>query len=127
MTDRSRWECQVGDLWYRAECDGRYLRYDEYTVVKTTPCGVWLVRGNAVPAVTWNSINLALFYAKWIPGSGKWASPTKEQALERLRRRTASYVWHCRRRLREAEERARCLEHSGSQTREDGYRRCAIR
>lgn len=104
---------KAGDIWYRAECDGRYLRYDEYTVVKTTPFGVWLVRGDVarhVGVVIWDANNRKFFFAKWIPACGKWASPTKEAALERLRRRTISYVRHCRRRLRQAEERARCLE-----------------
>lgn len=100
---------EVGQTLYRARhrkhwaqsADGgerQYVEYVEFEVLRLTECGAW-IRQKA----SWARKE------KWITPQTVYVWSTKEDALESLKIRTRKYVGHCRRRLREAEERARNL------------------
>lgn len=102
-------EARDGVLW-RARVqvygDGRAtVRYDKWTVIDTTPEGVWL-RGEYGHGKTWRTRQT------------RFASKTKREALAHLIARKRSHVKHSRRRLRDAElalreSEAHAFKHSG--------------
>ena len=68
---------------FRADIEGlaggRSVCYEAHEVVRSTTCGWWIAH-----PVTGKE--------RWT--NGKWASTTKEEALERLKSRTKSYLRH---------------------------------
>lgn len=97
----------LGQVLYRAWVLPRaaVIWYEEYVVEKVTDSGAWVL-----PKRTEGTFSSAApVERRWVSWRGKWCSATKEQALERLKARTASYVRHCRRRLKDAEARAKVL------------------
>lgn len=97
-----------GQILYRAKIrtGSNYVEYDEYLVMRSTPKGGWVRRcyGEAhQPRYAEDTKD------RFVLVGGRWCSPTKEKALERLRRRNARYVTLSRRQLREAERRAQLL------------------
>ena len=102
----------LGQTLYRAEAyitqthlgPRGSLWYDPFTVVKVTPKGAW-----AMPETLAYKFDLEQNPkkqgARLILNCGRWCSPTKEEALERLKARSASHVKHSRRRLKDAEAR----------------------
>lgn len=101
------WE--KGDTLYRAVAHGyenAWVYYEEFEVVKVTPCGGWLERRYPAdeirptddgPQRTWRAFGTF------------FASPTKEEAKRRLVARTRCWVKHAKRRLVNAEARLSCL------------------
>lgn len=68
--------------------------YERYVVTKVTPKGAWVTRFGP---------------ERWVSATGKWCSPTKAMAKDRLRARTVAYLRHAHRRLKDAEARAEVL------------------
>jgi hypothetical protein len=100
---------EVGQILYRASVPDRsdHVWFDRFRVIKATPKGGWISHDLT------NEITIANFadlLPKWVPLDAKFCSVTKEIALDRLKARTRSYLKHCRRRMAEAERRARVLE-----------------
>lgn len=92
-------------LLWRAEAsyDANCVEVQGYPIIAVTPKGWWILRhphiaSEEVPAKP---------LRRWT--NGKWASPTVEEAIERLRARSRAYLSHCRRRLKQAEARCRLL------------------
>ena len=100
----------VGDIWYRAtvNSDNTTLRYEEWVVVATTPQGIWVSL----------RIGASTYHRRWYSLSTRKISRTKEEALQRLIRRTSSWVGHARARLEQAEARYAAL--TGGRVREAG-------
>lgn len=93
----------LGQELYRAVVRGQNIYYEHFVVQKVTAAGAWVIpRTDDFCLVSTEG-------RRWVSGRGKWCSATKEQALKRLKSRTASYVRHCRRRLKDAESRAKIL------------------
>lgn len=108
MTSRSATKDKytLGQVLYRAVVWplSKLIRYEEYVVEKVTNSGAWVL-----PKHEEGTFSTAPMERRWVSERGKWCSATKADALKRLEARTASYVRHCRRRLKDAEDRARVL------------------
>lgn len=76
----------------------------EYKVVKTTPCGYWVVP-KGLYSIGYNTSKIK----KWVSASGRkrLCYPTKSEAFESFYARTRSRVEHCKRNLTVAEAASR--------------------
>lgn len=99
-----------GSGWLRTAPDAAIpvedpnIWYDEFVVMQVTQKGAWVVHGSQIYLPFDRKKN-----GRWVSFGGRFCSPTKEDAVTRLRARTVAYVRHARRRLRDAEERAKVL------------------
>ncbi len=82
----------IGQILYRATVLNSCVLYEKITVARLTPKGAW-VTGEW--SWRWDE--------RWVGYDAKFASVTKDLALDRLQARKSSYVRHCRRRLKNAE------------------------
>lgn len=111
---------QEGQIMYRAVADvivyadtrapSVDLSYERYIVRKVTPKGGWVERffdGKSLEPVGSNPADMGM---RFVLERGRWCSTTKEEAYQRLRARSRSYLKHCRRRLRAAEAKAAFLD-----------------
>lgn len=92
------WIPNPGDILFRAWIapGTTSIFYDRYRVEKLTEEGFWMV-GIDTARRTWRGFNT------------RFASTTKDEAVERLKARTRAYVRHARRRLKDAEKRCGVL------------------
>ena len=116
---------EENQILFRALAGTSTVYYEEWRVLRVTPKGAWIAP-NTYPinweTAWWEEDDKPEEHAleqlarakpydnqKWVPVDARFASVSKDVALQRLRARTASYVGHCTRRLREAERRMRLL------------------
>jgi len=90
-----------GAALYRGVVGVGGVHYERYLVVRTTPKGAWVLPD---PGQMWRYRDSST-EERWTGKGGRFCSPSKGQALERLKARARSYARHCRRRLREANRR----------------------
>ena len=108
---------EVGQLLYRADVDGSYVRYTEYEVVSLTAKGAYIAMHENFVGPK-DPLQYIAAYAvwsdnrkvRWIGLHSRFAWRTKEEAFVSLERRATSYVFHCTRRLAEAERRLDVLK-----------------
>jgi hypothetical protein len=95
-----------------------WLHFDEFKVFKLTPKGAWIAPRHEVdwepsprlsPLEQLSAVR-PIRGKKWVSNNTYFCSPTKEEALYHCKRRAASYVRHCERRLRVAKRRMAALE-----------------
>lgn len=97
--------------------DQTWLHFDEFKVIKVTAKGAWIAYRSEVDNALYckgeplEQLSKARPYSwrKWVGESTYFCSPTREEALYHLKRRTACYVKHCERRLTLARRRMRAL------------------
>lgn len=99
----------VGDIWYRAIMykHDSSVHYEKWYVHAVTPKGVWV--GRCHPDVSFEALSHKESGRRWYSLSTRRISRTKEEALERLIRRTARWVTLERDRLATAEKRYAAL------------------
>lgn len=107
-------ETEAVEIWYRAEVNvhevgvsdleyGRYrsqVLFEEYPVVRRTPCGVYL-RDYQIQKLWRNEDPDHHSNLRWVANGARkaFAYPTKFLALRSLQIRKSRYVTNCRRRL----------------------------
>ncbi len=94
-----------GAALYRGVVGANGVYYERYLVLRTTPKGAWVAPD---PNQMWRHRSGSTD-ERWTNRDGRFCSPTKERALERLKARTRSYANHCRRRLQETNRRLEVL------------------
>jgi hypothetical protein len=94
-----------GAVLYRAVAGAGGVHYERFVVVRVTPKGAWV---KADPGQAWR-FRSSLEGEKWTGRDGRYCSPNKERALQRLKARARSHARHCRRRLRQANDRLEVL------------------
>ena len=83
---------------YRAYFKSRsdYVHFEVFLVIRETPKGAWV----RLPPPLLD---------RWVPNGGRYCSVTKEEAVERLKRRTWAYLRRAKQNLAEAERRVKLL------------------